>query len=81
MRPHLKISSEDLPELDLALNTGLRQNELFQLRWTDISLRVGLLTVTKSKSGKPRHVNLNSIAVVAFEQLATPRDDMSSPVR
>jgi integrase len=71
----LKIGREHLPELDLALSTGLRRNELFRLRWTDVNLRVRILTVTKSKNGKPRHVPLNSTACAAFEQLAARRDD------
>ncbi len=70
-----KISPEHLPELDLALNTGLRRNELFCMRWTDVNLRVGILTVTKSKNGKPRHVPLNSTASAAIEKLAAQRDD------
>lgn len=71
----LKISQEHLPELDLALHTGLRRNELFRLRWTDVNLRMGLLTVAKSKNGKPRHIPLNSVACAALEQLAAFRDD------
>ena len=71
----LKISPEHLPELDLALHTGLRRNEPFRLSWTNVNLRVGLLTVTKSKNGKPRHLPLNSKACSALEQLAAQRSD------
>lgn len=71
----LKLSPEHQLEVTLALNTGLRRNELFRLRWTDINIRVGLLTVTKSKNGKPRHVNINADAADAIQQLAKLRDD------
>jgi len=45
------------------------------LRWPDVNLKVGLLTVTKSKNGRPRHVNINSNAADAIRQLAKLRDD------
>lgn len=48
----------------LSVNTGLRQGEVFNLKWTDVDLERKLLTVRAevSKSGKLRVVNLNSEA-------------------
>lgn len=50
----------------LALRAGLRRGEIFGLRWQDVDLESGRLTVARSytllpKSGKPRHLPLPSI--------------------
>jgi integrase len=49
----------------LALNTGLRRGELFDLEWRDIDLSLKNLTVRSAaaKSGKRRDVSLNAEAI------------------
>ena len=43
----------------LAIDTGLRREELFSLRWNQIDLGRGIITTTKkTKSGRPRSVPL-----------------------
>jgi site-specific recombinase XerD len=54
-------------ELDLALHTGIRRGEQFGLRWSDVDLERGILTVT-GKTGR-RHVEINSVARAAIEKL------------
>lgn len=49
----------------LALRLGLRRGEVFGLRWQDVALEAGRLTVARSyrlapKSGKPRHLPIHS---------------------
>ena len=45
------------PMVILSMNTGMRRGELFNVKWADI---VGdSLTITRSKSGKARHLPLN----------------------
>jgi len=53
------------PIVLLALNTGLRRGELFDLKWDDINLRGKTLTVqgATAKSGETRHIPLNDEAV------------------
>jgi site-specific recombinase XerD len=60
---------EHLPEIDLALNTGLRLGEMYNLSWEDISLETRTATVLRSKNGETRHVPLNAPAIVALEVL------------
>ncbi len=69
----LSACSEPLKTLVLVgINCGLRiQAEALQLRWEDVDLRRGLLTVQAAyaKNGKMRSVPLNSIVRAALEQL------------
>jgi integrase len=43
----------------LAMETGLRKSEIFNLKWDDIKFESGQLLVTKSKTNKQRHVPLS----------------------
>lgn len=53
-----------MPIILLALNTGMRRGEIFDLRWTDVNLRRKLITIRGeiSKSGSTRHIPMSNEA-------------------
>jgi site-specific recombinase XerD len=55
-----------LVELDIALNTGMRQGEQYSLVWDNVDFDLRILTVPKSKNGEKRHIPLNDAALAAF---------------
>jgi site-specific recombinase XerD len=77
----LETCPRHLPELELALNTGLRLGELFGLSWENVNLPRRVLTVPRSKNGEVRHVPLNSFALLAFTELQKGTDGTGPVVR
>jgi integrase len=54
----------------LAILTGMRQMEQFSLRWEDVDLERGLITLPKTKAGRVQYVRLNQEAKDILSQLA-----------
>lgn len=50
---------EDWRLVAFAIETGLRREEQFQLRWDRLDLESGVITIPLPKSGKTRHVPLS----------------------
>jgi len=50
-----------MPIVLVALNTGMRRGEIFQLRWENVSFHDNLITVTAetAKSSRKRYINMN----------------------
>jgi integrase len=53
-------SDADRQRVTVLLQTGLRKSEFLGLRWKDIDLKAGVLTIPRSKNGEARHVPLTS---------------------
>lgn len=70
---------EHMPELDLAIHTGLRLGEMYGLTWENVNLSRRVLTVPRSKNGEMRHVPLNRAALAALGILRQ-RADGTGPV-
>jgi integrase len=58
-----------LPELEIALHTGMRRSEQYQCDWSWVDLEGAVLTVPRSKNGERRRVYLNRVAIAAFRLL------------
>ncbi len=57
----------------LALSTGMRRNEIMSLRWADVSLERGELTLNETKSGEIRVVPLVGLAHDLMKERARTR--------
>lgn len=60
-----------------ALDTGMRQGEIFSLRWRDVDLENGLLTIQAlhTKTMKERHVALTARVSLELERLKANASD------
>lgn len=54
------------PILLIALNTGMRRNEILNLKWADVDLVKGFILISDSKSGKSRKVPMNAAVFETF---------------
>src|SRR5262249_7265887 len=54
------LNDESRDRLRVLLQTGLRKSEFLGLRWKDVDLKTGVLTIPRSKHGDARHVPLTS---------------------
>jgi len=55
-----------LPELDLAINSGLRKGSQYSLTWDMVDFRGRMLNIPRTKNEEPIHVPLNDAAVAAL---------------
>ncbi len=51
------------PKVEVAMHTGLRRAEQFNLRWPDVNFNTRTITIHRSKSGETRHVKMNDWVV------------------
>ena len=72
---------EHMPELELALNTGLRLSEMYGLTWENVSMSRRVLTIPRSKNGETRHVPLNTTAVSVLLELLKRGDGTGRVIR
>ena len=72
--------AEHMPEFEIALNTGLRLSEMYNLKWQDVDASNRILAVIRSKNGEMRHAPMNSLVMAAFETLRKSSDNESGYV-
>jgi integrase len=58
---------ERMVELEVALNTGMRKGEQYQLTWRDVNLEARRISLWKTKNGSVRHIPLNTTALDALK--------------
>jgi integrase len=58
-----------MPEFEIALHTGMRPSEQYGLDWPRVDLKRNFVSLPKTKTGKPRHIRVNAVAVAAFNVL------------
>jgi integrase len=59
------------PWIRLAILTGLRQEEQFGLRWSDVDVEHGILVLPATKAGMVQYVRLNQEAVTLLRGLTS----------
>ncbi|MDP8213061.1 MAG: tyrosine-type recombinase/integrase [Candidatus Zapsychrus exili] len=62
--------------IEFAINTGMRQGEIFHLKWRDVDLKNSMITILKTKNNEIRHIPINQ-AVESV--LLRVRKDPDSP--
>ena len=57
------------PIVVVALNTGMRRGEIFNLTWTQIDLRHGFILLDTSKNGERREIPINTTLEYLFKEM------------
>jgi site-specific recombinase XerD len=70
-----------IPELDLALHTGLRLSEMYGMDWQDVDLARCLILIRRGKNGESRYARLNSVALKALTELRKRGDGTGAVIR
>ena len=68
------LDDEDRAQVTVLLHTGFRRGELLGLRWRDVDLKGGVLTIPKAKNGETRHVPLTSTVRTILSHRPRPLD-------
>jgi len=80
LRAYIQVTyPEHMPELDLALHTGMRLGEMYSLTWENVNMSRKVVTIPRSKNGEKRHVPLNTTALSALTEVRK-RCDGTGPV-
>lgn len=61
--------------LILALSTGMRRGEIFNLRWQDVDFNAKLIHIEKSKNGERRSIPISDTLFTEFEKETEKKSD------
>ena len=61
--------SEHWSKAEIAMNTGMRRGEQFNLEWSHVNFQTGVLTIPRSKHGGARHIPMNDRVVEILRSL------------
>jgi integrase len=64
------------PILVIALNTGMRRNEILSLKWANVNKSERYIFIEDSKTGKSRKVPMNEQVIAAFKGLSKVDDQL-----
>ncbi len=56
-----------VPELELAINTGIRKGSQYGLTWDMVDFKSRMLNIPRTKNEEPLHVPLNDVAIAALK--------------
>ncbi len=62
-----------MPELDIALNTGMRKGEQYSLEWLQVSFKRKRIQLEETKNGSGREIPMNKSCLSAMEALYEDR--------
>jgi integrase len=63
-----------LPELELALQTGIRQGSQYSLTWEMVDWQMHMLNIPRTKNEEPLHVPVNDVALTALKTVRARGD-------
>lgn len=58
------------PIVIVALNTGMRRSEIFNLKWEQVDLRHGFILLDTSKNGERREIPINTTLEYLFKEMS-----------
>ncbi|MCK5613198.1 site-specific integrase [Candidatus Pacearchaeota archaeon] len=58
--------------VEFAINTGMRQGEIFNLKWEDVDFNTGLIHLLKTKSGNSREIPMNESVKNVLHRVKRP---------
>ena len=79
LRQVLKDRPHSIPQLDIALNTGMRKSEQFSVTWDQVDFTQKFIHLSATKNGSDRYVSLNSEAIRALESLRETHKRLNLP--
>ncbi|NTV28734.1 MAG: site-specific integrase [Candidatus Omnitrophica bacterium] len=63
------------PIVILALNTGMRKSEIFNLRWDDVDFNLRMIQLLKTKNNKIRNIPMNESVYYTLKALKEQSED------